>query len=315
MIRGEHNAAEVIKAIRRHADLYEAMVGGASDKAAGELVDHIVATKTNTVWPLLLTAYDNRRNVPTSQRRTAVAAIGSYLMRRGVCGLTTKDYNRIFVSVLKASHNVRADQFGDAVEATLSGFTGETRMWPEDGEFFGALLGSNFYSLPKPRVRAFLAGIENHLRDDLAEETGRIRADNSQLNIEHVLPQSWQKHWPLPEGNDPDRAQELREQAINTVGNLTLTNGKLNAKMQNEGWLAKRPELQAKSTLLITTASILADPGGANDGVSEWNEHTIGRRSAYLIGQALETWPRPETTIADESRWDDSSAAQDMDDD
>lgn len=306
MLAGDHNAAEVIKAIRQHADLYEQLVADPPDEATAELVDHVVATKTNTVWPLLLSTFASHRGVPTAQRRTAVAAIGSYLMRRGVCGLTTKDYNRIFVTVLKASHDVEPGQAGDTVETTLASFAGETRMWPDDGEFIGALLGSNFYSLSKPRIRAFLAGIENHLRDDQAEEAAGIRAGSSQLNIEHVLPQSWQAHWPLPDTEDPERALELRERAINTVGNLTLTNGKLNAKMQNASWPTKKPALQAKSTLLITTASILL--------AEEWNESTIDQRSAYLITQAVETWPRPPSTVTDESRWDDSAGPQDIED-
>ena len=54
----------------------------------------------------------------------------------------------------------------------------------------------------------------------------------------------------------------MREQAINTVGNLTLTNGRLNAQMRNKGWPTKRPALQQKSTMLITTASILSAPPG-----------------------------------------------------
>jgi hypothetical protein len=318
VLDGSHNAADVIKAVREHADLYDRLIDDPPSHEAAVLIDHVVATKTNTVWPLLLSLFSQDQAVPKSEQSVAVSAIGSYLMRRGVCGLTTKDYNNIFVSTLKASAAAEAAETGATIRDTLSGLRAESRWWPSDSEFVGALIGSNFYALSKPRIRAFFVGIENRLRDEQAEDESRIEADNGALNIEHVLPQAWRTHWPLAPSDDPQKALEVRERAVNALGNLTLTNGRLNSKMRNSDWATKRTALGAKSTLLITTSSILASPGASvlRDWDGEWDESAIDARTIWLVSLAISTWPRPEVEdeSLDDQSDDDDEPSQDADD-
>jgi len=304
LIAGDINAGDIIKEIRAYADLYDDLVSNPPDEPTATLVDIVMATKTNTAWPLILGLYGDDR-VTSAQRRKAAAVLSSYLVRRMLCGLTTKDFNRIFVTALKAAAQ-RADEdglAGDEVEEHLARLAGDTRNWPDDGEFVAAIFGSNFYALSRPRQRVFFTGIENHLRDDTAEDANPVRARWEYLNIEHVMPQKWREHWPLVSDGEGDEAQ--REQAINTVGNLTLTNGRLNAQMRNNPWPAKRPALQQKSTMLITTASILSAPPGVDVDLaqawsSEWDEGRIGTRSAHLTHLALKVWPRPDIAPGNE---------------
>lgn len=302
LLTGESTAADVIKEIRRFADLYERLVTSPPDEPTAALVDLVIATKTNTAWPLVLGIYADER-VPESQRRVAATALTSYLTRRMLCGLTTKDYNRVFVSVLQHARTRAAldGLAGDAVEEALARLAGESRTWPDDGEFIAALNGSNFYGLARPRQRVFFAGIENHLRDDRTEEATPVRAQSEHLNIEHAMPQKWQDHWPIDQYDED--AVLRREQAINVVGNLTLTNGRLNAQMRNEAWPSKRSALQQKSTMLITTASILAAPPGVADPTTwsdEWDEQRIQERSSYLTRLALQVWQRPDIAPEEE---------------
>ncbi|KQZ68899.1 DUF262 domain-containing protein [Nocardioides sp. Root151] len=304
-LEGGLNAGNVIKEIRRYADLYDALVNDPPDEPTATLVDLVIATKTNTAWPLILGIYADDR-VSQAQRQKASEALTSYLTRRMLCGLTTKDYNRIFVAVLKSASQRAAEDglAGDEIEEQLAHLAGESRNWPDDGEFVACIFGSNFYALSRPRQRAFFAGIENHLRDNKAEDATPIRARWEYLNIEHVMPQKWREHWPLPDPDDGDDAAK-REQAINTVGNLTLTNGRLNSQMRNEAWPTKKPALQQKSTMLITTASILSAPTGVDRDdaavwAAEWTEDRIARRSVYLTQMALKVWPRPDIEVTEE---------------
>lgn len=313
-------ASDVIKEIRAYADLYDTLVTEPPNESIAALVDLVIATKTNTVWPLILGIYGDGR-VSETQREKASAVLASYLTRRMLCGLTTKDYNRLFVSVLQKAH-ARTDvdgRAGDAIEEVLAGMAGETRIWPDDGEFFAAIGGSNFYALARPRQRVFFAGIENHLRDDKTEDVNPIRARWEHLNIEHVMPQNWQDHWPLPDEFD-EELRSKREQAINRVGNLTLTNGRLNSQLSNQSWLKKKPALQAKSTMLVTTASVLsAPPGVPSDSAElwavEWNESQIGLRSAFLSSLALQVWPRSDIPSADYKDDAEFDSMDDLDED
>lgn len=319
LIAGDFKAGEIIKEIRAYADLYDQLVSNPPDEPTATLVDIVLAAKTNTAWPLILGLYGDGR-VTSAQRQKAAAALSSYLARRLLCGLTTKDFNRIFVTALKAAAQ-RADEdgcAGDGIQEHLARLAGETRNWPGDGEFVAAIVGSNFYAISRPRQRVFFAGIENHLRDDKAEDANPIRARWEYLNIEHVMPQKWREHWPLV--SDDEDAEARREQAINTVGNLTLTNGRLNAQMHNKAWLVKKPALQQKSTMLITTASILSAPSGVDVDLthawpSEWEEGRIGMRSAHLAHLALQVWPRPDIATADEEDGEEIVSLDELEDD
>lgn len=129
------------------------------------------------------------------------------------------------------------------------------------------------------------------------------QAGNPALNIEHVLPQAWRAHWPLPDSSDPQKTLERRERGINSLGNLTLTSGRLNSKMRNADWPTKRSALAAKSTLLITTSSILAAPGASvlTNWNGDWDETAIDARTIWLTNLALVAWPRPAIDEKDES--------------
>lgn len=307
LVEGNHDAAEVIKEVRRYADLYRNLTDNPPGRHTASLVDMLLATRTTTAWPLLLAIQGDGR-VNAIQREKAAQAIYSYLMRRMLCNLTLQDANRMFATVLSTAQ-ARADEdglAGEAIEERLALAAAESRYWPDDAEFHAAIIDTNFFGHLRPRQRAFFAGIENHLRDDRAEENSRISARWEHLNIEHLLPQSWQENWPLPNPDD-EKSLEERSRAVNSVGNLTLTNGRLNSQLKNSAWSTKRHEIGQKSTLLITTASVLAAPPNAVEHAPQWadswDETRILVRGRYLADLALQVWPRPTilpTTEPDE---------------
>ena len=68
------------------------------------------------------------------------------------------------------------------------------------------------------------------------------------LAIEHILPQKWDEHWPLPKTvhKSPQGRQaftEQRERLKHTLGNLTLVAGSLDLALSRLPWEVKKPEL------------------------------------------------------------------------
>jgi len=323
MLDGNRSAAEVIKALRTVADMYDWLLSTKPDESTKQFIDHLVATKTNTLWPVVLATYLSDV-IPDDQKSKVAKVLTSYLMRRQVCRATSKDYNRYFVSLIATVCDALDGRAGDALEQALAKNAAESRSWPTDIEFLTALLDQNIYGLTKPQVRAFFAGVENHLRDGLAEDTTRVRANYNVLNIEHVMPQSWWANWPLPVPEDADEetiaeARASRSKVVNSLGNLTLTNGKLNSAMSNDKWENKLGYLRSKSTFLITTASILSRPEGIKwtadrDWVADWTEANIASRTGYLIGLALQVWPRPDIEPSDTSDDEDAIDEDDIPD-
>jgi hypothetical protein len=254
--------------------------------------------KTTTPVPILL-HLQAREGVSAKQRAIAADAIESLIVRRFVCGLTTKDYNRLFLSVLQNIRKAEDAAIGELLRDQLAAQTAESRHWPDNGDFVGGLLQNNLYrTLRGPRLRVLLAGLEAYLRGDKAEQTFSP-ALAANLSVEHLLPQEWGQHYPLPADLPEDEAKSRRSAALHKLGNLTLTTTKLNSSVSNGPWHAKRTALNKHAVLLLTAATVLqpheAIPAGAARTWSEgWTEDHIDLRTFLLANLAVKAWPRPE---------------------
>jgi hypothetical protein len=85
-------------------------------------------------------------------------------------------------------------------------------------------------------------------------------------------------------GTDPNAiATRRRENALQTIGNLTILSAELNSAQSNSGWEFKRPEMMKHSLLPINQP--LFD-------LNAWNEDSIKSRAQNLLDRALSIWPR-----------------------
>lgn len=301
LLGDQHDVTEVIRSIRHYADRMEELRHLPLSDPIGQVLDRMEAAQATTPWPVLLYLWANDA-VPMEQKRLAAAAIDSYLVRRSVCRWTTKDYNRLFLQVLAAAKTAEPHHAGEAVVDSLLSQKADSRRWPSDEEFSQALQVPNlFHVITRARLKSMLLGIEHSLHTGKTEPTELLSYVDGRVNIEHILPQKWETHWPLgaaPGDEDYDSILERRQGAIHSLGNLTITTSKLNPSMSNKAWEAKRKELQKHSLLRITTASVLSapDPTTAMSDetwAAEWNEERIDRRTDWLRDQALRVWPKP----------------------
>ena len=302
LLAGGDKAADVIEEIAHYARTYLAVLHLPEADPSSRLLDHMQATNTTTPWPILLYLHADA-DVPAGQRDRAAHALESFLVRRGVCGLTTKDYNRLFVIVLSAARQSDPSAAGDAVVSALAEQEADSRRWPTDGEFRDSLTAPGLYHrVVRARQRALLAGIENGLRSGKTEPGPLLSHGDQRLNIEHLLPQSWTKNWALPDNADPE-ALLRRSDALHRLGNLTLTTTKLNSSLSNNPWHQKKIDIRRHSLLRLTTDSVLTLPPGLagwdeETWTAQWNETRIMLRTDYLAHQALRLWPRPGSAAA-----------------
>jgi Protein of unknown function (DUF1524) len=150
--------------------------------------------------------------------------------------LTTKNYNRLFVDLIKSART-QDDFSAKAIRAFLLAQTVEVSRWPDDEEFKTSWLTINFYRrLKKAKARMILEAIEASLHTGKTEKVQIEKA----LTIEHLLPKEWEKHWPLPDTvTTPDEIKEaskLRNDMLHKVGNLSLLTKRLNPSVSNGPW-------------------------------------------------------------------------------
>lgn len=286
---GGSDAAKHMAAFRHYADVYRCMDELEATSREGLFIYRLDQLDTTTFFPLLLEVFKRYRNTEHRHEFEQILTdVESYLVRRAVCELTTKNYNELVVRLVKNLRGLN-DFSSIPIRSFLLEQTADTSRWPDDEEFQTSWMNIGFYkSLKRAKGRMILEALE--LASYVGGKTEKVQMERK-LTIEHLMPVSWEKHWPIVmEQNTPEsieKAAEHRNELIHRVGNLTLLTKELNPAVSNGPWSKKRDEM-LKHTILNLNRPFL--------DVQVWNENGIEKRSANLFEVARKIWPR--TTLA-----------------
>jgi hypothetical protein len=275
----EKSAAKHMDIFREYSDVYKSFDEFKPDSREALFFYRLDQLDTTTVFPILLEVV-KRLGAPehADERQRILADLESFLVRRAVCELTAKNYNKLMVELLKELREVSADN----IRGYLLRQEAEVSRWPNDEEFKIAWMGIDFYKrLSKPKGRMILEALEAALH---SEKTERIHIEGK-LTIEHLLPREWGKHWPLasPGGEmDAEKLTRHRNALVHRIGNLSLLTKALNPAVSNGPWDKKRKEILRHSVLNLNRT--LPDV---------WDEAAIEARSEMLFNIAVKIWPHP----------------------
>lgn len=235
-----------------------------------------------TAYPLLLHILVETK-LTVSERDQLIDDLTSFLVRRWVCGVTSKNYNRIFAGLL---HEVRtsSESPGLVLRNTFLAQSRDNR-WPDDREFEAAWLNAALYErVDSPGIQFLLESINRNMTTSKQEQVAWL----GKLSVEHVMPQGWREHWPAPEATtdlgSEETAEERRDRLLHSVGNLTLLTQGLNTAVSNGPYNAKRPEI-TKQSLLLLNAYFQDAP--------TWGEQEILQRGSTLFAVAKGIWSHP----------------------
>ncbi len=122
--------------------------------------------------------------------------LDSYLLRRAVCNLGAKNYNRVFLTLTR---NLRNEGFSAAgLKKHLLTQTGESNVWPDDATFRDAWLHKPLYGpLNSPKL-IHLFGRPN--QTFMSAKSERVVFTDAPT-VEHIMPQTWIENWPLADGS------------------------------------------------------------------------------------------------------------------
>jgi hypothetical protein len=279
-------ASEIIADLSQSGQTYLEMQRYPWRSVEGQFFYRQTLMDTTTTIPLLLFIFRLDPQIFTlSRRHKALKAIESYLIRRMLCRLTAKGYNRIFLDLL-AEVKKQPDIYDEVIVAFLQQQRGESQSWPRDTEIRDSLLAMPLYTaISRSRVRLLLEAVEQSMGTDLSEHA---RPD-SVLTIEHLLPQDWKAHWPLPADTDIEVGSFARDKIKHTIGNLTLVTDKLNPSLSNAAWAIKKNALRDHTVLRLNWRLLKRDP-------IVWDEQSITERTIELTETILQLWPSPEAS-------------------
>jgi hypothetical protein len=244
--------------------------------------ERLRALDTSVVLPYVLFLFRQRpRDLSFEDRNIALSILESWLVRRMICGVTIKSYNRLVLDWIKKAE-AEPGRAPEILLDTLKNATSDVESWPDNSALDEALASMPFYKrIPQSRIKMILVAIENELRSDRTEE---MLVPSTTLTVEHVMPQSWEAHWPL-ESSDSD-APSVRNSIIHLLGNLTLVTKKLNPSMSHSEWGEKRQALNAHSVLLINRSLV-------DENIDKWDEAAIQGRGRELGKYIKRIWPGP----------------------
>ena len=219
---------------------------------------------------------------PEPQLSRSITALESYIVRRMVCGLGATSYGQFFAGLVGKLKNSDLQHADETIVNYLKKQTARANIWPDDQDLLKTFQSEPLYwSMTPQRLNLILQGIEGNLRTAMSETQTVPR----NLHIEHVMPQGWDQHWPLPANTeDKETSTNNRNRIIHSIGNLTLVNQRLNSALSNAPWEQKQ-ETISKHSLLFLNKTLL------ENAPTIWDETAIIERGKQLHQAAIEVWP------------------------
>jgi hypothetical protein len=293
-------AESQLRMLTKHADQYQQLMRGAGGDPIARFGKRMAEWDASPTHALALRVASS--DLSPGEQTEIFNDIVSFIVRRAMCGLTIKNYNNVFLQLLK--HTSADGLTAAAIHAALSESDRAASRWPGDDEFRRAWLldpaHERFGDVGK--IRMVLGELENALRSVRSEEP--FIPVVGTLDVDHILPDKWYAHWQLNGeaittqdasnaflatiGMDkPDPRVEAinrREKLKATMGNLTLVHYGINRSLQNGPFAEKRERLFAESNLHLNRALMRAE---------SWDEATIEKRGNDLFDVARAIWRSP----------------------
>lgn len=285
---GRETAVELNR-VRNSALTFRGLIRPELDSRFGQFAARLKVLDMTTIYPLLLNLAERRDEMGEEEFNGIVVDLESYVVRRNLCGLTSKNYNQLFQRVMRESAKVDGSVRG-RVRRYLSELEGESSLWPTDEKLREVFLDAPLYAQLGPsRTRMILEALEQTLHTSKTEQV-TLSGD---LSVEHVWPQ-WPAEgaWPVVPRDLPEQDRfamnALYYRMIHSIGNLTLVTRQFNSSLSNRSFSEKRPA--------ITTESVLRLNSWFNRLSNEdpWNKERIRERAEFLWERATKLWPGPD---------------------
>ena len=280
---------ELLEQIKKSALNYKELVD-ASMRKDGELTRaelfmyRIKALDSNLAKAVVLTLLDEKHGFSEDQINDVLDHVESWIVRRAILQKSTNRYNYIFADIVKTIRWASSVDVVGAVAKYLSEQTADTSYWPDDGEVQRELRTRNMYNR-RPRARMILEAIEDHYRgwgNSGASTSQSPRTRRMEYSIEHLIPQGWEKNWPLHNGV----TSQDRENNVHLLGNLTLVTKSLNSALSNDAWEQKKETLFARDIGFMNKRIMKDNPDNLTDSYIEM-------RTAEIEQVILQLWPVP----------------------
>ncbi|EPE9870768.1 DUF262 domain-containing protein [Acinetobacter baumannii] len=276
--KNQDELVALIKDLKQHAEVYRQIPDGIDLRALsyGEYKKRFfqIASEFDitTIMPLML--FIMKQVKDEAELKKILKVLESYIARRTICKMTTKNYNNLFLSLLveiKKWDTITSERFLNK----LLSYKEDTNVFPSDEQVRKAIFNK---ALINKYTREVLYIISLYDLSDPKVDNHVLSLDG--FSLEHLMPKKWQNNWDIPE------TKELIDQnnyKLLTLGNLALIKGTLNSKLRDAAWSSKRKDLDTYSTLKRTRECLDKEV---------WDVKKIDERSDNLFETIIQIWPK-----------------------
>jgi hypothetical protein len=262
---------DLVKDLLANSRYYEVISGDSPDKSdvVTEALAGLNALESSTTYPVLLELFQRRAagTLSDGQLAEAVQMFRGFILRRFVCGESSRGYGQMFVRAL-------VDENGPSVDSIKSYLL--ERGWPDDRQFETAFTAFPLYQ----------RGYKKEVLETLERGRGHKEPANlSEAEVEHIMPQTLSNSWRQSLGPEADR---IHSDCLHRPGNLTLSG--YNLELWNHPF-PKKKEGYVQSNIVLTREL---------GKFETWGESEIESRGRQLAKEAAAIWmgpkdPLPET--------------------
>lgn len=230
------------------------------------------------LWPLLLEL--QRLSADESDRDQWFAILESYFIRRLITRHQARAYDSLALDLLNViwEGDTSPQAIGLTIKNHLLSFDRPGRIWPNDAEVKRSVLDR---TLPTYAHKLVLSALERYL---ISKWTASVDLSPT-VQVEHIMPQGWKtESWPLVDSVERTQAEEQRNHLIQTLGNVTLLNGRLNSTIRNSPWARKRAAIKRSDNLYLNRRLL-------EQASDSWTEESIRRRGCWIHSLVVRIWP------------------------
>ncbi len=261
-----------LRKLNRFAKFYDRLVRPENESNAGIRIgiSRLNIVLESVSYPLLLKFFEfhDERLIADVEFVNALEIIENYSTRRFLSGASTNSLNNIFAAL---PGELDVENFIPTMTELL-----RSKKYPRNSDIRQNMLHKFEYSnRSRERIIFILRSIERHLSRD----SGGFSVLDDEPSIEHILPKNPDKSWKEHLGSE---WQQVRDQYLDRIGNITLVTEEWNTAMSNGSFVAKQAKL-ADHALKINSDYFARD-------IQCWDGDAIVDRSDWFAQVAIQVW-------------------------
>ena len=235
----------------------------------------IFVLDTSTLFPYVM--YILKNVLEIDERNAIFDFLECYIVRRIICNSKNNNYSDLF------SENLIGNEINTLAklkEYISTKTTDSSLAMPNDEKIKEAFKQITFNN---KRALGILYLMESKLRDNKHHSLAlRPFCD---YTLEHLMPKKWKNNWGNPVA---PYTEEMRDNAICTLGNLAMITSKLNTSISNANWIAKVNGNQRHGGLNTYATGIEILKTALTK--TKWDEDEIIERAELLSNYAIQIW-------------------------